>query len=65
MKKLDLETLKYIQKVFMVYSDHSTNCLGYNYLCETIKKLEEENKPKEVDLELVEILMQELSEHRT
>lgn len=65
MKKLDLETLKYTQRVFKLYSDHSTGCLGYKYLCKMIEELEEENKPKDIEIEQAEILMQELSEHRT
>ena len=66
-RKLDLETLKYIKVHFDLFSDMSTKCMGYGFICSTIERIEEvkESKPTENDTELAEILMQELSEHRT
>ena len=35
---LDLKTLQYIRLTFELYSDYSTNCLGYRRLLELIKE---------------------------
>lgn len=58
-KGLDLETLKYIKVHFDLFSDLSTNCMGYKFLCDTIERIE---TPDET---LAEILIENLNEHRT
>ena len=37
---LDLKTLLHIKRTFDLYSDWSTDCLGYRRLCELIKERE-------------------------
>lgn len=39
-EELDLETLKAVHLRFMLYSDHSTRCLGFNALEKMIKEQE-------------------------
>lgn len=66
MGKLDLETLNHIKLEFGYYSDYSTSCLGYKYLCGKIKELESEKITiTDFDIEQAEILIEELNEHRT
>lgn len=38
--EIDLETLKYVQKMFRIHSDMSTKCNGYRSLCDLIEKME-------------------------
>lgn len=45
---MNLETLKRIQFVFKLYSDHSCNTNGYNYICNQIKLLEEGSNKDEL-----------------
>jgi len=70
MLKLDLETLKHVKHVFELHGDCSTSSKGYKYLCEQIEKLETpkavtKSKVKRVDDEDIQILIENLNEHRT
>ena len=54
MKNLDLETLKHIQFVFQIYSDHSCQTLGYKRLCEIIEECEKADAEYESPVEKLE-----------
>ena len=69
MLKLDLKTLKHVKHIFELHGDYSTNCMGYKYLCEQIDILEKpktfKKVEKKVDEEEIQILIENLNEHRT
>lgn len=60
-EKLDLYTLRYIKNRFIMFSDYSTNCLGYKSICSLIENIENEEKA----IENAEELIESLNEHRT
>ena len=69
MKELDLDTLKAIKFSFELFSDFSTQCLGYNYICNQINNIENKIKIQEQKQENAfqeaEELIEVLNEHRT
>jgi len=65
MDKLDLYTLKEVKQALDSYSDHSSTCLGYKYICGKIKELEVENETVFDFEDEAEVLIEVLNEHRT
>jgi len=43
MEELDLNTLEYIKTICDLYSDHSSQTLGYRRLCEIIEEVKKKN----------------------
>lgn len=54
-EKLDLRTLKHLKTVFDFYSDFSSQCLGYRFICQRINDMET-YRSKSIILKIKELI---------